>query len=154
MDPEQIAPSEDGKLNPVVEAADSAALKPHIDPTSRWACVTGTSDSSLAVDSGPRASASIEIDWAPILEFSSTDIFQHSRLGDVLNSLKSLSLLGDSRPNYVWLELEANNKELRFPPTTHFIATFEDLTDMLDYGSEDIGGMDDDAGEEDDHFLV
>ena len=35
-----------------------------------------------------------------------------------------------------------------FPPATHFIATVEDLTDMLDYGSEDIDGMDDDAGEE------
>ena len=31
---------------------------------------------------------------------------------------------------------------------THFIATVEDLTDTLDYGSEDIDGMDDDAGEE------
>ena len=29
-----------------------------------------------------------------------------------------------------------------------FIATVEDLTDMLDYGSEDIDGMDDDAVEE------
>ena len=34
------------------------------------------------------------------------------------------------------------------PPATHFIATVEDLTDKLDYDSEDIDGMDDDAGEE------
>ena len=33
-------------------------------------------------------------------------------------------------------------------PPSHSIATVEDLTDMLDYGSEDINGMDDDAGEE------
>ena len=41
--------------------------------------------------------------------------------------------------------MEADDGEFRFPPTTHFIATVEDLTDMLDYDSEDIGGMDDDA---------
>ena len=42
----------------------------------------------------------------------------------------------------------ADDREFRFPPTAHFIATVEDLTDMLDYGSDDIDGMDDDAGEE------
>ena len=34
------------------------------------------------------------------------------------------------------------------PSTTHFIATLKDLTDMLDYGSDDIESMDDDAREE------
>ena len=34
------------------------------------------------------------------------------------------------------------------PPTTHFIATVDDLTDVLDFNSEDIDGMDGDAGEE------
>ena len=38
--------------------------------------------------------------------------------------------------------------EVCFSPATHFIATVEDLTDMLDYGSNDIEGMDGDAGEE------
>ena len=38
--------------------------------------------------------------------------------------------------------------KLRSPPTTHFIATVDDLTDMLDFGSEDIDDMDDDAGDE------
>ena len=66
----------------------------------------------------------------------------------MLSSLKSLSLSGDSRPNYLRLEWEADDEELRFPPTTHFIATVDDLTDRLDYDSEDIDGMDDDAGEE------
>ena len=36
----------------------------------------------------------------------------------------------------------------RHPPTTHFIATVDDLTDVLDFDSEDIDGMDDDAGDE------
>jgi len=48
LDPEQIAPSEDGKLNPATEAADSAALEPHTDLTSSDICVTGTMDSSPA----------------------------------------------------------------------------------------------------------
>ena len=126
LEPERTASFEDGRLNPATEAADSVALEPHTDPTSSWACLTGTSDSSTAIGSGPRASASIESDWAPILEFSSADIFQHSPFGDVLNSLKSLSLSGNSRPNCVRLEWEADNEELRFPPTTHFIAIVED----------------------------
>ena len=66
----------------------------------------------------------------------------------MLNSLKAPCLAGGSQPNYIWFELEADDGEFRFPPTAHFIATVEDLTDMLDYGSEDIDGMNDDAGEE------
>ena len=31
---------------------------------------------------------------------------------------------------------------------THFIATVDDLTDVLDFDSKDIDGMDDDAGDE------
>ena len=42
LDPEQIAPSEDGKLNPATEATDSVALEPHIDLASGDICVTGT----------------------------------------------------------------------------------------------------------------
>ena len=59
---ERTVSSEDGKLNPASKAAESAALEPHIDPTSIWACVTGTSDSSKAIGSGPRASAPIKPD--------------------------------------------------------------------------------------------
>ena len=128
LNPEQIVPSEDGWMDPAMEAAHS--------------------DSFPAIGSKPRASVPIESDWAPIMEFSSADIIQHSPLGDVLNSLKSLSLSGDSWPNYVRLEWEADDEEIRYPPTTHLIATVDDLTDMLDFDSEDIDGMDDDAGEE------
>ena len=93
---ERTASSEDGKLNPATETADSAVLEPHTDPTSSWNRVTGTSDSSPATNSEPRASAYVELDQASIVEFSSADIFRHSPLGDVLNSLKTLSLAGDS----------------------------------------------------------
>ena len=66
----------------------------------------------------------------------------------MLDSLRSLSLSGDSWPNYVRLGWGAGNEELCFPPTTHLIATVDDLTDVLNFDSEDIEGIDDDAGEE------
>ena len=66
----------------------------------------------------------------------------------MLKSLKNLSLEKDSQPNYVQFELETDDEEFCFPPATHFIATVDDLTDVLDYGSEDIDGMDDDADKE------
>ena len=93
-------------------------------------------------------SVPIKSDWEPIMEFTSANIFQHSPLGDLLDSLKSLSLSGDPPPNYVRLEWEADDEEIRSPPTTNLIATVDDLTDVLDFNSEDIDGMDDDAGEE------
>ena len=124
------------------------AIEPNTDFTSYETHVAKPSDSSPAMGSEPPASVPIESEWAPIMEFSSADIFQHSPLGDVLNSLKSLSLSGDPRPNYVRLEWEAGDEEICCPPTTHFIATVDDLTDVLDFDSEDIEGMDDDAGEE------
>ena len=65
----------------------------------------------------------------------------------MLNSLRSLSLSGDPWPNYVRLEWEADGEEIRSPPTTHLVATIDDLTDMLDFDSEDIDGIDDDAGD-------
>ena len=131
-----------------MEAIDSPALEPHMDLNSHNICVTGNPDSSLGVSSEPCESMDAELDSLSIFEFSAADIFQHSPLGDVLNSLKSLSLAGDSQPDYVRFELGADDREFRSPPATHFIATVEDLNDMLDYGSDDIDGMDDEAGEE------
>ena len=60
----------------------------------------------------------------------------------------SLSLSGDSWPNYVRLEWEAGDEEIRYPPTIHLIATIDDLTDVLNFDSEDIDNIDDDEGEE------
>ena len=54
----------------------------------------------------------------------------------------------NSGPNYVRLEWEAGEEEIRYPPTTHFIATVDDLSDVLDFDSEGIDSMDDDAGED------
>ena len=52
---------------------------------------------------------------------------------------------GGSELNYVRLEWEAGHEGIRCPPTTHFVATIDDLTDVLDFDFEDIDGMDDDA---------
>ena len=90
----------------------------------------------------------IESGWAPIMEFTSADIFQHSPFGDILNSLRSLSLSGGSWPNYVWQDWDADDEEIHRPPTTHLVATVDDLTDILDIDSKDIDGMEDDAGDE------
>ena len=88
---EQIVPSEVRWMDPATEAAHLAAIEPNTDITSYETCVIGPLDSSPAIGSEPLASVPIESDQAPILEFTSADIFHHSPLGDVLNSLKSLS---------------------------------------------------------------
>ena len=86
LDPEHIVPSKDGRLNPTAEAIDSMALEPNIDLKSHDVFVTGTPDSSLVTNSEPCASADAELDRLSIFEFSAADIFQHSPLGNVLNS--------------------------------------------------------------------
>ena len=82
------------------------------------------------------------------MEFTAADIFQHSPFGDILNSLKSLSLSGEPWPDYSQRDWDAYDEEIQSPPTTHFVATVDDLIDILDFGSEDIDGMDDDIGDE------
>ena len=62
--------------------------------------------------------------------------------------MRSLIITEERRLNYTQPGLGAESGEFYVPPTTHFIATVEDLTDMLDYGFEDIDGMDNDAEEE------
>ena len=81
------------------------------------------------------------------MEFTAADIFQHSPFGDILNSLKSLSL-GEPWPGYGQQGWDADDEAIQSPPTTHFVATVDDLTDMLDFDFEDIDGMDDDAGDD------
>ena len=82
-----------------MEAALSMAMEPDTDFTPYESRVAEPLDLSPATDSEPPASMPIESDWAPIMEFTSADIFQHS----MLNSLKSLSLSGEPWPNYVQL---------------------------------------------------
>ena len=122
-------------MDPAPEAAHSSAVEPSTDFSSNEVCIIGPSDSSPAIGSEPRTPAPLEPDWAPIMEFTSVVIFQHSPLCDVLNSLRSLSLSGDAWPNYVRLQWEADGEEICSPPTTHLMATVDNLTDMLDFYS-------------------
>ena len=135
-------------MDPTPEGAHSSAVEPNTGLTPKEAYDTRPPNSCPAVGSSPRTPEPAESGWAPVMEFTAADIFQHSPFGDMLNSLKSLSLSGDSWPNYVRLEWEAGDEGIRCPPTTHFIATVDDLTDVLDFDFEDIDGLDDDVGEE------
>ena len=82
----------DGWIDPATEAVSSAANEPSIDLTLHESSDAKLPDSSPATDSEPPVPVPIESDWALIMEFTSADIFQHSPFGDILNSLRSLSL--------------------------------------------------------------
>ena len=70
-------------------------------------------------DSEPPAPLPIESDWAPIMEFTAADIFQHSPFGDILNSLKYLSLSGEPWPFTVRTVGMRTTKKLNaHPPPT------------------------------------
>ena len=100
LNSEPVAPSMDGWIDPATEAVSSAAIEPNIDLTLHESRVAKLPDFSPATDSESPAPVPIESGWALIMEFTSTDIFQHSLFGDILNSLRSLSLSGGSWPNY------------------------------------------------------
>ena len=106
-------------------------------------------DPDSSPDSEPPAPLPIESDWAPIMEFTATDIFQHSPFGDILNSLKSLSLSREPWPDYGQRGWYTDDKEIQSPPTTHLVATVDNLNDVLNFDSGDIDSMDDDAGDTD-----
>ena len=100
-EPKQIVP---------FEATKSTVLEPHTDSPSCNICVNGTPDSFSAARFGPDTPVDTELDRLSIFEFSAADVFQHSPLGDVLNSLKNFSLEEDSHTNYVRFELEADDE--------------------------------------------
>ena len=86
---EPTAPIEDGWLDTASGAAISTVIELN---TSLDLC---EARDSKVPDSEPSAPLPIESDWAAIMEFVAADIFQHSPFGDILNSLKSLSLSGE-----------------------------------------------------------
>ena len=106
-------------MDPATEALPSAAIKPNIDLTLHESRVDKLPDPSPATDSEPHAPIPIESDWALTMEFTSADIFQHWPFGDILNSLRSLSLLGESWLNYVRQDWDVDDEEIcAHPPTT------------------------------------
>ena len=84
LNPEQIAPSKNGWIDPAMEAALSSAIESSIDLTLHESRDAKLPDSSPATDSEPPAPVPIESDWAAIMEFTSADIFQNSPFGDIL----------------------------------------------------------------------
>ena len=140
---EPAAQVEDGWLDTASGAATSMVIEPNTNLVPHEARDSEVPDSSP--DSEPPAPPPIESDWAPIMEFTAADIFQHSPFGDILSSLKYLSLSGELWPDCGQDGWDADDEEIQSPPTTHLVATVDDLTDMLDFDSEDIDGMDDDA---------
>ena len=146
LNSEPTAPIEDGRLDTASGAAISMEIEPNTSPILCEARDSKEPDSSP--DSEPSAPLPIEPDWAQIMEFTAADIFQHLPFDDILNSLKSLSLSGEPWPDYGQQGWDADDEEIQSPPTTHFVATVDDLTDMLDFDSKDINGMDADAGDD------
>ena len=101
VNPEQITPSESGGIDPAMEAALLVVVELDIDFAPFKSRVAEPLDLSPATDSEPPTSVHVESDGAPIMEFTSADIFQHLPFSDILNSLESLSLSGESWANYV-----------------------------------------------------
>ena len=98
IDSEPTAPIEDQRLDTALGAAILEAIEPNSIPALRMARDSEEPDSSPS--SKLPAPLPIGSDWAPIMEFTAADIFQHSPFGDILNSLKSLSLSGEPWPDY------------------------------------------------------
>ena len=90
---EPIAPIEDRRLDAASGAAIPTAIEPNTSPALRETRDSKEPDSSP--DSEPSALLPTGSDWAPIMEFTTADIFQYSPFGDILNSLKYLSLSGE-----------------------------------------------------------
>ena len=109
----------DGWIDPATEAIFSAAIEPNIDLTLHGSREAELPDSSPVMDSEPPTPVPIESNWAPTMEFTFVDIFQHSPFGDILNSLRSLSLSGESWPNYVRQDWDGITKKFAaHPPPT------------------------------------
>ena len=108
---------EDGWLDIASGAATSTAIEPNTDFVPQKSHDSKVPDSSP--DSEPPAPALIESDWAPIMEFTAADVFQHSPFGDILSSLKYLSLSGEPcRTAVRTVEMWTMKKFNAHPPPT------------------------------------
>ena len=91
---EPAAQAKDGWLDTASGTATSTAIEPNNDLVPHEARDSEVPDSSS--DSEPPVPPPIESDWAPIMEFTAADIFQHSPFGDILSLLKYLSFSGEA----------------------------------------------------------
>src|SRR4051812_18888149 len=118
LDSEPAAFVEEERLDVTSGAATLKAIEPNAGPALRVAHDSKEPDSSP--NSGPSKPPPIESDWAPIMEFTVADIFQCSPFGDILNSLKSLSLYQESPDRIMVCEvgIRTMKKFKTHPPPT------------------------------------
>src|SRR4051812_32079696 len=100
LDSEPVAFIGDERLDVTPGAAIPKAIKPNASPALRMAHAPGGPAFSPTLGSSPPPP--IESDWAPLMEFTAAYIFQHSPFGDILNSLKSLSLFVRGAQAELW----------------------------------------------------
>ena len=81
LNPERVALPKDGGLHPAPQAAYSSALEPNTGLTSVETCNPRPPDSYPVVGSGPHTLELAEPGWAPVMEFTAVDTFQHSPFG-------------------------------------------------------------------------
>jgi hypothetical protein len=60
-----------------------------------------------------------------------------SFLSEMLDRIQKMNITDGMSSDLEQVGHGANRREFCVPPTTHLVATVEDLTDMLDYASED-----------------
>ena len=111
---EPAAPIEDGRLDAASGAAIPTTVEPNTSPVLCKTCDSMEPDSSP--DSEPCVPLPSESDWAPIMEFTAADVFQHSPFGNILKSLKSLSLSGEPWPDYGQQGWGTDDEEIQNPP--------------------------------------
>src|SRR4051812_43514318 len=87
LDSEPAAFFEDERLDVTSGAAILKAIEPNSSSALRMSHDSKESDSSP--NSGPLVPLPIESDWAPIMEFTVADIFQHSPFGDDLHGCRT-----------------------------------------------------------------
>ena len=112
---EPTSPIEDEWLDTASGATISTAIEPNTIPVLCKARDSEVPDSSP--DCEPPVPLPIKSDWVPVMDFTAAHIFQHSPFGDILNSLKSLSLSGEPWPDYGQEGWDADDEEIQRPPT-------------------------------------
>ena len=78
-----------------------------------------------------------------------SDSIELSILNEALDRISSMKITDDPTPICAQIGLKTGQDEFFVPPTTHLTATVEDLTDVLDYASEEADYMD-----KEDHALT
>ena len=68
-----------------------------------------------------------------------------SLLNKMLDRIQSLRISDGQSSVYDQIGLKADDTKIYVPPTTHLVATVKDLTDVLDYASEEATDMDEDV---------